>query len=316
MKVTSQRQPLMERPVSPSAGDASTLPAGQPAGGSVLALIVATLPWVFGVVIAFALFAGYRLRHLDLMSAKHGIGYMFGVIGASMMLLLLLYPLRKRVRGLAFMGSNRFWFSLHMVLGVLGPVFILYHANFSFGATNSNVALVCMLVVAGSGLVGRFIYAKIHHGLYGHKASLGELRGSLSDSRDEISALFAVSPSLRDELFAFSERTLKKPGGFLHSVWRLAAVRFDALATRRRVHKIARRDIDTLAERMEGQSGNMHQLMRHIDVKARSFVKNAKAVSEFELYERLFSYWHVLHLPLFFMLVIAAIAHVIAVHFY
>ena len=39
-------------------------------------------------------------------------------------------------------------------------------------------------------------------------------------------------------------------------------------------------------------------------------------VMEFESYERLFSLWHVLHLPLFFMLLIAGIVHVVAVHVY
>jgi hypothetical protein len=41
-----------------------------------------------------------------------------------------------------------------------------------------------------------------------------------------------------------------------------------------------------------------------------------RRVAEFESYERLFALWHVLHLPLFFMLLIAGIVHVIAVHVY
>jgi hypothetical protein len=36
----------------------------------------------------------------------------------------------------------------------------------------------------------------------------------------------------------------------------------------------------------------------------------------FGVSERLFSLWHVLHIPLFFVLVVAAIIHVVAVHFY
>jgi hypothetical protein len=316
MTATSTRQRIMERPAAPPSGDASISPEGEKQRRGIASTLMAALPWVFGAVVTFALFAGYRLRHLELFTPKHGTGYWLGIIGASMMLLLLLYPLRKRVRGLAFLGSNRFWFSFHMVLGVLGPLFILYHANFSFGSTNSNVALVSMLVVAGSGLVGRFIYAKIHYGLYGRKASLSELRGSLDDSRDEIAVLFSVSPDIRDELFAFSERTLKQSKGFLHSLVRLIVVRFDAALTQRRVHRIARRDIAALAKNMDGMPGDMRQLTRHIDTTARAFVMNARAISGFTLYERLFSLWHVLHLPLFFMLVIAATVHVIAAHFY
>jgi hypothetical protein len=34
------------------------------------------------------------------------------------------------------------------------------------------------------------------------------------------------------------------------------------------------------------------------------------------VYERLFALWHVLHVPLFILLVITAIIHVVAVHLY
>jgi hypothetical protein len=47
---------------------------------------------------------------------------------------------------------------------------------------------------------------------------------------------------------------------------------------------------------------------RHIDL--------VRRVKELSTYERLFALWHVLHLPLFFMLLVAGIVHVIAVHLY
>ena len=45
-------------------------------------------------------------------------------------------------------------------------------------------------------------------------------------------------------------------------------------------------------------------------------LQTTRRVLEFDAYERLFSLWHVLHLPLFFMLVISGLVHVIAVHVY
>jgi hypothetical protein len=42
-------------------------------------------------------------------------------------------------------------------------------------------------------------------------------------------------------------------------------------------------------------------------------VKKAAALA---FYERLFRLWHVLHVPLFFLLVIAAIIHVFAAHYF
>ena len=41
-----------------------------------------------------------------------------------------------------------------------------------------------------------------------------------------------------------------------------------------------------------------------------------RKLNQLAFYERLFSQWHVLHFPLFLMLVISGIVHVIAVHLY
>ncbi len=59
---------------------------------------------------------------------------------------------------------------------MVGPVLILFHANFSLGATNSNVALFSMLLVAGSGVVGRYIYTRLHARLEGHEDTLEQLK--------------------------------------------------------------------------------------------------------------------------------------------
>ena len=62
-----------------------------------------------------------------------------------------------------------------MVFGVLGPTLILFHSNFSFGSTNSTVASLAMASVVLSGLIGRYLYARVHNGLYGQKAAVREL---------------------------------------------------------------------------------------------------------------------------------------------
>ncbi|HET8709864.1 MAG TPA: hypothetical protein VFM32_00705, partial [Spongiibacteraceae bacterium] len=116
--------------------------------------------WSFAVAVLAALVYGWQHRDEYYLTAEHGIGYALGIIGGSMMLLLLLYPLRKR---LSFMGRwlpLRHWFRTHMILGVIGPLCILYHCNFHLGAANSNIALLCMGLMVGSGLIGRYIYGK------------------------------------------------------------------------------------------------------------------------------------------------------------
>ena len=41
-----------------------------------------------------------------------------------------------------------------------------------------------------------------------------------------------------------------------------------------------------------------------------------RRTAEYRAYARLFSFWHVLHMPLFFMLLVAGIVHVVAVNIY
>jgi hypothetical protein len=59
---------------------------------------------------------------------------------------------------------------------------------------------------------------------------------------------------------------------------------------------------------------------RQVEQKGREYVDHrleaARRVAQFEGYEQLFALWHVLHLPLFILLLIAGIVHVVSVHVY
>ena len=49
---------------------------------------------------------------------------------------------------------------------------------------------------------------------------------------------------------------------------------------------------------------------------ANEFLGATQRVAEFGVYDRLLQLWHVAHVPLVYLLVISAIAHVVAVHMY
>jgi hypothetical protein len=61
---------------------------------------------------------------------------------------------------------------------------------------------------------------------------------------------------------------------------------------------------------------NIDKLQRASAAYIRRYIKQVGRVAQFTLFERLFSLWHVLHMPLFFMMVISALFHVLAVHMY
>ncbi|MGI9206287.1 MAG: transcriptional regulator [Woeseiaceae bacterium] len=259
---------------------------------------------------------GWLLRDYGLINPEEGLGYWLGIIGGSMMLVLLLYPLRKRIKALRFLGGTTRWFSAHMILGIVGPVLVLYHSNFQLGSFNSRVALYCMLLVAGSGVVGRHIYAHIHRGLYGQKISLSELRNDLNDSLENNQGLATLLPELTARL---SVLTAEVQGDSITGamstrasvMWTLKQY-FVWISLQYTVH----RELNDQAASSPAIANDLPRLKRTSFAYIRNFVRLTGRVAQFTLYERLFALWHILHMPFFFMMVISALIHVLAVHMY
>jgi hypothetical protein len=245
---------------------------------------------------------GMELHLERFITPEKGLGYALGIVGGSAMILLLLYPARKRLPWLGMLGGVKTWFQIHMALGLLGPLLVLYHANFRTGATNSNVALFCMLVVSGSGLVGRYFYARVHVEFYDSQASLADLRGRLARMQ-QVSGAIAFVPDLFDRLNAAEANMMRNAGG-IPGVLRPVVIASRAFFARRQTLLKGQPASAMTRERKAARELSF----RHIDA--------VRRVAEFETYERLFSLWHHLHLPLFFMLLVAGIVHVISVHVY
>lgn len=268
------------------------------------------------VLLLLALYLGWRLPTERYITPTRGLGYALGIIGGSLMLVLLLYSARKHFDWLRFLGPTPAWFRFHMVLGILGPLCILFHANFRTGATNSNVALFSMLTVAGSGFIGRYLYAHVHHGLYGSKLRLGELQAGAAGLRDQ-SGSIRFLPDLVTRLEASEQRILAcGPQLSLLGFARPLMVKAASVRARWQLHRYIRRALRASARSSPVVAAEAKRLRRA----ARSYIDRrlaaTKRVAEFQGYERLFSLWHALHIPLIFMLIIAAVVHVIAVNVY
>jgi hypothetical protein len=256
------------------------------------------------------------LRDFELIAPQHGVGYWFGIIGSVAMLVLLMYPMRKKIPILRNAGAVKHWFRLHMILGLVGPLLILYHCNFRLGSFNSQVALYSMLIVAISGVFGRHFYARIHHGLYGKKANLAELQNELAASLEKSHGLAAIMP----KLLAAMERLSAELQG--DSVTQSLNVR-DSLRWTIRKHIVkfsfnrqARRELAVRAAASQAVAQAYPRLRKISKNYIRKHVALMTKVAQFSFYERLFSIWHVFHFPLFFMLILSALVHVLAVHVY
>lgn len=262
------------------------------------------------------LIAGWLLRDQGLVNPEEGLGYWLGIIGGSLMLLLLLYPAGKKSSVLQRHGLVKHWFRLHMIFGLVGPLLVLYHCNFSVDAMNSRVALYSMLGVAISGLIGRYIYRRVHRGLYGKRAGIDELRAEISDSMENSRGLAALLPKFIGELHDISAELLGDQFTRSISVRQSIWWNFKYYIVRARLYFMIRRELLARAVVSETVQGNMTKLRRTANNYAAQQVGLMRQVAQLSFYERLFSLWHVFHMPLFLLLVISALVHVLAVHMY
>lgn len=278
--------------------------------------IFASGPLLFGAAVVAALSASWLYRHEGHLTPENGLGYGFGIAGSVMMLALLLYPMRKRLRTFRSLGRVPSWFRVHMILGILGPSLVLAHSNWTLGSFNATVATIAMLIVVGSGIVGRYLYSKVHLGLYGRKAELRQILADTSLLKEALGADMAQTGQLFEALAAFEARILAPRHGLLSQTGAFLLLGVRQAVARGRLTRLANEAIAAEAKR-RGWSWLARRKRRklvsaHLGLYFAAMTKAAR----FGVYERLFALWHVLHLPLFLLLVTAAILHIVAVHLY
>jgi hypothetical protein len=309
------RQPQRRAADNPT-GAAARLRAAQDFAHYQTGIWAKVTPLAFAVAVVVVLWISWLNRVDSGLTPENGTGYWLGIAGGSLMVLLLLYPLRKRMKSLRWLGTVAFWFRAHMILGIIGPVLILLHSNFRLGSLNSNFALAAMLVVATSGIVGRYLYSKVHLGLYGRKAVVREIFADAGAMRELIAAGLPVADRVVAQLNAFAERGTTSPRGILAGLLLLPVISWRARLVRGRLIADAWRLIEVEGKRLGWSRKVRRQRLAGVADLVKLHVAVVKKAAVFAVYERLFRFWHILHLPLFFLLVIAAIIHIYAAHFF
>ena len=275
------------------------------AGDTLVYLVLAALVWLT-----------WRISLLGLFKAGDDVGYWIGVAGAVMMLLLFSYPLRKYMRFAHSWGNIRWWFWIHMLLGVLGPLMILLHSTFRIGSLNAGVALYSMIIVAASGVVGRFLYRHVNRGLHGELTDLKTLLITAGLDKNDAHSALAFAPAVEQRLKQFEASELAGREGVLQALrmvlWLpvLRILVYRQCASQRAV---------LMAKSAVSQNWSNDDLRRR---RARAnkivdrYLNSVVRVRQYAAYSQLFSLWHVAHIPFVYILIVTALVHVYAVHAY
>lgn len=273
-------------------------------------------PIVFAAVVIAILVYAWIVRDEGHWTAEHGIGYWLGIFGSVAMLVLILYPLRKRFRILHGLGRVASWFRIHMILGILGPLLIVLHCNFKIGSLNSRLALFTMLTVVASEIVGRYLYSQVHKGLYGSRAEAREIMEDVEAMREQIGFELPNDASLFSALEAFGASALRPQTSAFAAGWAALTIGGRVRRCRRKMMRAADKAISAHARESGWSWRQRRDSLQQLNVHLRTYFAAIKKAHKLAVFDQLFALWHVLHMPLFVLLAITVVIHIVAVHLY
>lgn len=288
-------------------------PSAQRPLGAVLAPLFAT---IYVVALGGLLLTAFLMRDEEIIVPKEGAGYWIGIVGGLILLFLLLYPVRKKRAKDAKLGSVATWFQWHMILGLLGPTLILLHSNFHLKSVNATVATVIMLSVVASGVIGRFLYRKVHKGLYETKAEVSALLSEAHALYGAFGEEMQGAPGLLDELKRYEHQVLTPHLNPVQSLIFIVRMALETRLSRYRVVRASNRLLEDRARQENWGKVRLREVQQSVHQHVRLYFETVRKAAELKFYNRLFGLWHLLHLPLFLLLIFAAIVHIVAVHLY
>jgi len=262
--------------------------------------------WLAIAVLAIQLGAEYYATPLadrpftadhEILKPSGLVGHGYGIAGAALMLIgVILYSARKRASWLAGAGGLGNWLQFHIFLCTLGPFLVLLHTTFKFGGIVS-IAFWSMAVVVASGVFGRYVFARIPKAMDGTFRGIQEIAREAGGLADEIRTAGAVPAGQVEALLAGP--SLRAPRGTLDALW--LAFRGD-IATRRHLAR-SRRALRRAQVAPEVKRRTLRLLRSRLALE-----QQGRLLLPFQ---RLFAYWHILHLPLAIVLLIVTIVHVV-----
>jgi hypothetical protein len=232
------------------------------------------------------------------------VGQSAGLIAFGLFLFLFLYPLRKRMRRLDFLGKLNSWLDVHIVAGFVVPVLGAVHAAWRFQGI-IGWGYFSMLMVALSGVVGKYLYVHIPRGRSGLALSLEEIESRRGELLEQIVAMTGLEPQEVEDAL----RTRTQGSASLGIFASLTALISSDFTRRRIVWRLKRK----LRERNVARRSLDAKTLRQIARLARREVAMRQQLRVLGATQRLFRYWHVFHRPFSITAFAAVTIHVVLV---
>jgi hypothetical protein len=250
------------------------------------------------------------------LSAKHvylkpsgAIGLRLGMLGFLLFLFIYLYPLRKKWAWLGRQGSSRRWLDFHVLLGLVAPVVVTFHSSFKFSGI-AGIAYWIMVVVALSGVVGRYIYAQIPRTLNFAELSLQEAQEQGLRMATQLKNTGILSSRDIDGLLRLPDMRKVESISLLGALWKMLL--FD-LGFPLRVWRLRQKMLWSQRRwwSLVGLGRGQNVVLERAISTAREQTLLAKKILFLSKSQRMLHLWHIIHRPFSYSFAVLASIHVI-----
>jgi hypothetical protein len=260
-------------------------------------LFIAALLWLGGSFYLTPLSERVFHPQYPLLKPSGRIGHGLGIAGTTMMLLIFLYPLRKRSKILQKIGTQAQWLQVHIVLGIAGPLLVTLHSTGKLGGLVA-IAFYSMWAIVASGFFGRYLYAKIPRTVQGNKMTLKEIEGQLAKLVEAV-RMSERREEVLERIEGFLAHSRRQEGGLMRALGRLFIEDLQLPLNLYRIWRIVGTD-RALSLRRRFQVSRL--VLRQRRVLDKLAVLDAS--------QQLFSYWHIFHKPFTVMTFVIVSLHV------
>ena len=237
------------------------------------------------------------------------IGLRLGMFGVLLFLFIYLYPLRKKWAWLGRQGSSRRWLDFHVLLGLVAPVVITFHSSFKFSGI-AGIAYWIMVVVALSGVVGRYIYAQIPRSLNSAELSLQEAQEQSQRLATQLKNAGILSARDIDGLLRLPDLKRVQSISLIGVLWRMLL--FD-IGFPLRVWRLRQKMLWSQRKwwSLVGLGRGQNPVLERAISMAREQTLLTKKILFLSKSHRMLHLWHVIHRPFSYSFAVLASIHVI-----
>lgn len=228
------------------------------------------------------------------------VGQSAGILSLLIFFFLWLYPLRKKYRWLSFTGTMAQWLDGHVGVALILPFLAAVHASWRFEGL-IGLGYLSMLVVALSGIAGRYLYVHIPRSAGGLELSAEEIAAERQGLVAEIAKATGLATAQVDAVLR-SDPTPCDGLGVFGTLKRM--VRDDV--ARWRSARALRRLCDSQYGVLRPDRKTVRRVLR-LARKEMSLTQQARMLSATQ---RLFRFWHVAHRPFAITALVAVMVHV------